>query len=72
MRGVFVGAVAALVSLVVAGAALTATARPSTPAPRTHSTLAVFGDAPFGANNADTAAFVATPAFIARSTTIRN
>jgi hypothetical protein len=60
-RSIFVGSVVTVVLL-----ALTATAagngRPTSPT--SSSTLAVFGDAPYGANNSDTAAFDATPAFI--------
>ncbi len=64
-RGVFVGSIAALVSLVVAGPALAGNGTPINTDSANPLTLAVFGDAPYGANNADTAAFVATPAFIA-------
>ena len=41
-----------------------ATARPINTGSANPLTLAVFGDAPYGASNADTAAFIATPAFI--------
>ena len=64
MKSVFVGSVAALVSLVVAGAALAGNGTPINTGSANPLTLAVFGDAPYGANNADTAAFNATPAFI--------
>src|SRR6266536_4445696 len=54
-------AVAALASAVVAFAG---NGTPIDPNSANALTLAVYGDAPYGANNADTAAFDATPAFV--------
>jgi hypothetical protein len=55
--GKFIALGAAVAALVIATAAATA-GNPNT------LTLAVYGDAPYGTSNADTAEFAATPAFI--------
>jgi Calcineurin-like phosphoesterase len=63
-RSVFVGSVAAVLLLAMPGAALAGNGTPINVGSANPLTLAVFGDAPYGANNADTAAFDATPAFV--------
>jgi hypothetical protein len=62
-RGIFVGSVVAVVALALAASAL-AHGTPTKPGSVRSPALAVFGDAPYGASNSDTAAFDATPAFI--------
>jgi Calcineurin-like phosphoesterase len=63
MKPLIAGAVAAAV-LVGAVAAAAGNGTPINPNSANTMTLAVFGDAPYGASNSDTAAFDATPAFI--------
>jgi Calcineurin-like phosphoesterase len=63
-RGVVTGFVVAGVLLVVPGAATAGNGTPINTGSANPLTLAVFGDAPYGASNADTAAFDATPAFV--------
>ena len=63
-RGIFVGSVVAAVSLVVTAVALAGNGTPINTGSANPLTLAVFGDAPYGASNADTAAFDATPGFV--------
>jgi hypothetical protein len=63
-RRFFAGSVVAVVSLVVAAGAMAGNGTPINSGSANPLTLAVFGDAPYGASNADTAAFDATPAFI--------
>lgn len=63
-KGTFAVAVVALVSLVPTGTALAGNGTPINTGSANTLTLAVFGDAPYGASNADTAAFDATPAFV--------
>jgi hypothetical protein len=63
-RPVFVGLVAAAVSLALAPAAIAGNGTPINTGSANSLTLAVYGDAPYGASNADTAAFTATPAFV--------
>jgi hypothetical protein len=63
-RTLFAGSAAALASLVLAGAALAGNGTPLNTGSANTLTLAVYGDAPYGASNSDTAAFSATPGFI--------
>jgi len=63
-RRIFVGSIVAVGSLVLAATAPAGNGNPINPDSDNALTLAVFGDAPYGASNADTAAFDATPAFI--------
>lgn len=63
-KGMFAAAVAALVALVPTGTALAGNGTPINTGSANPLTLAVYGDAPYGASNTDTAAFGATPAFI--------
>jgi Calcineurin-like phosphoesterase len=61
---VFRGFVVASVLLVVPAAAMAGNGTPINTGSANSLTLAVFGDAPYGTSNADTAAFDATPAFV--------
>jgi Calcineurin-like phosphoesterase len=63
-RGILVGAIVVAASLVLAAAAVAGNGTPINGGSANPLTLAVFGDAPYGANNADMAAFDATPEFI--------
>jgi hypothetical protein len=63
-RGIFVGSVVAVVALALAPPALAGNGAPTKSSSVSSPALAVFGDAPYGASNSDTAAFDATPAFI--------
>ncbi len=58
------GAAAAALGLALATAAVAGNGTPIDTGSANPLTLAVFGDAPYGASNADTAAFQATPAFV--------
>jgi hypothetical protein len=58
------GLVVAATSLVPATAAIAGNGTPINTGSANSLTLALYGDAPYGASNADTAAFTATPAFI--------
>jgi hypothetical protein len=60
----FVGRVVALVALVLTGAASAGNGSPINTGSANKLTVAVFGDAPYGGSNTDTAAFAATPAFV--------
>jgi len=59
-----VGLVVAAASLALAPAALAGNGTPINTGSASPLTLAIYGDAPYGASNADTAAFAATPAFV--------
>jgi hypothetical protein len=63
-RGIFVGLVVAAGSLVLAAAAIGGNGTPISTGSANPLTLAIYGDAPYGASNTDTAAFDATPAFV--------
>ncbi|HYV14521.1 MAG TPA: hypothetical protein VE972_00685 [Conexibacter sp.] len=63
-RSVFAGLVAATASLALAPAAIAGNGTPINTGSANTLTLALYGDAPYGASNGDTAAFTATPAFI--------
>jgi hypothetical protein len=63
-KGILVGAVTAVVSLVMTTGALAGNGTPINTGSANPLTLAVFGDAPYGGSNTDTAAFSATPAFV--------
>jgi Calcineurin-like phosphoesterase len=63
-KSLFVGSIVVLVALVAAAAALAGNGTPINTSSANALTLAVYGDAPYGADNSDTAAFNATPAFI--------
>jgi hypothetical protein len=63
-RALCAGSIVVVASLVLATAALAGNGTPINTGSANPLTLAVFGDAPYGANNSDTAAFDATPAFV--------
>jgi len=65
-RSTVVGLVAATAAaaLVPAGAAVAGNGTPINTGSANRLTLALYGDAPYGASNGDTAAFAATPAFV--------
>lgn len=63
-RRVIAGVVVAGIAATLPGAAVAGNGTPVDAGSADPLTLAVFGDAPYGANNADTAAFDATPAFV--------
>jgi hypothetical protein len=63
-RRIFVGLALAVLSVVAASTALAGTGKPVNSHSANPLTLAVFGDAPYGASNSDTAAFDATPGFV--------
>jgi hypothetical protein len=61
---IFVGLAVAVISMAAASTALAGNGTPLNSGSANALTLAVFGDAPYGASNSDTAAFDATPAFV--------
>ena len=63
-RAFVVGSVAAVVAIVASAPALAGNGTPINTGSANPLTVAVFGDAPYGASGSDTAAFQATPAFI--------
>ncbi|HXH98030.1 MAG TPA: metallophosphoesterase [Gaiellaceae bacterium] len=64
MRKALAWSAAAAFALVLAAAALAGNGTPIDTGSANALTLAVYGDAPYGADNPDTAAFDATPAFV--------
>jgi hypothetical protein len=64
MRKLLALGAAAALALTLAVVALAGNGTPINTGSANALTLAVYGDAPYGANNADTAAFDATPAFV--------
>src|SRR5690348_6364747 len=63
-RSLVVGSMVALITLAAAATALAGNGTPINAGSANPLTLAVYGDAPYGASNSDTAAFDATPGFI--------
>jgi len=63
-RRSFVGLAVAAASLVLAPAAFAGNGTPINTGSANSLTLALYGDAPYGASNGDTAAFTATPGFV--------
>ncbi|MGN6187580.1 MAG: hypothetical protein ACTHOE_01670 [Conexibacter sp.] len=63
-RTILAGLVTAAASLTLAPAALAGNGTPINTGSANPLTLALYGDAPYGASNGDTAAFAATPAFV--------
>jgi hypothetical protein len=63
-RRIGVGLVVGAVSLALVPAAIAGNGTPINTGSANRLTLALYGDAPYGASNSDTAAFMATPAFV--------